>query len=499
VSDVRRQMSGDGLRLWLPILFGGSEYLTLLVRGNQLLNDSDVYWHLAVGRWIIVNRALPHVDIFSYTVLGKHWITSEWLSEVLYLGVFSLAGWDGVVILAAGSIGAAIFLLMHLLLKLLPAIPAAILTGGAMTLTAPHLLARPHVLVFPVMVCWANAIIRAAEAGRAPSLANLLLVVLWANLHGSFTLGLALIVPFALEAFWTAHKVDRKEIAIQWIRFGALAVAAACITPYGPESILVTFRILGLGSVLSTISEWQPLNFGGLNVAEVCLLLGIAYAWYSGFSLSPVRLVVLLVIVVEALAHRRYVDVVGLVGPVVVANPLARHLSHDAQPGDRPLTSFLRGQYGAAAALLVGGTYTIATMSNIVPPETPVAAVEEIKDKPAGPILNEYGFGGYLIYLGIPTFIDSRAELYGAAFITRYQRAVSLSDVGDFIRLLDEYRIATTLLAPSSPAVGLLDRLAGWERLYADDVAVVHVHGSRTTPTVSPEIRPADAPSNGRP
>ena len=93
-----------------------------------------------------------------------------------------------------------------------------------------------------------------------------------------------------------------------------------------------------------------------------------------------------------------------------------------------------------------------------------------------GRILNENYFGGYLIYKGIPTFVDSRAEFYGATFLTRFQRAVTLEDVGDFVRLLDEYSIGATLLFAWSPAVGLLDRMEGWERIYADDIAVVHYH-----------------------
>jgi hypothetical protein len=319
--------------------------------------------------------------------------------------------------------------------------------------------------------------------------------VLWANLHGSFTLGLALIAPFAVEALWTADKSDRRALAIQWIRFGLLAGGAACLTPYGPESILVTFRILGLGSVLSTISEWQPQNFGTLGVVEGCLLLGMAYALYSGFALPPLRIAVLLAVVHEALAHRRYVDVLGFVAPFFVARPLARQLSRGSQP-NLSLRPSLPG-YGMSAAAFVCAS-AIAVTIDFMPPETPVAAVEKIKETKAAPILNDYAFGGYLIHQGIPTFIDSRAELYGAAYIARYQRAVSLIDVGDFIRLLGEYRIGATLLSPSVPAVGLLDRLEGWERVYADDVAVVHVHRAQTEPAASPQIRPMDAPSSGR-
>ena len=91
-----------------------------------------------------------------------------------------------------------------------------------------------------------------------------------------------------------------------------------------------------------------------------------------------------------------------------------------------------------------------------------------------GRVLNDYSFGGYLVFAGIPTFIDGRSELYGAPFIARFNRALSLADLGDFLKLLDDYKIDATLLEPNTPAIALLDRLPDWQRVYNDDVAVVH-------------------------
>jgi hypothetical protein len=466
----------DRLRLWLPFIFGATAYLILLSRTNRLLLDSDVYWHIVTGQWIVDHRAVPHADPFSFTMHGAPWITSAWLSEILYLGAFKVAGWAGPVILAALSVAAAFFLLARLLVKRLPNIPVMILVGSAITITAPHMLARPHVLVFPLMVLWADAIVHAAEERRAPSLAYLPLMALWANLHGSFTLGLALIAPFALEALWTADKSARRALAIQWLRFGLLALGAACITPYGPESVLVTLRVLGLGSTLSTISEWRQQDFGTFGFFEGCLLAGIAYVLYSGFTLPPLRIVVLLAVLHETLTHRRYADVMALVAPFFIVGPLAQHLSQRVQPSSPKITASLRRSFIAAAAALVVATGVITATADFTPPLTPLAAVEKIKEMKPDRIFNEYYFGGYLIYKGIPTFVDSRAELYGAAFLRRYQRAVSLADVADFVRLLDEYGIGATLLFPTSEAVGLLDRMEGWERIYTNDFAVVHYH-----------------------
>src|SRR5579863_8260752 len=60
------------------------------------------------------------------------------------------------------------------------------------------LLARPHILALPVLALWADQLFAARER-RAPPIAAAGLMMLWANLHGGFAFGLALIGPFALE------------------------------------------------------------------------------------------------------------------------------------------------------------------------------------------------------------------------------------------------------------------------------------------------------------
>jgi hypothetical protein len=67
--------------------------------------------------------------------------------------------------------------------------------------------------------------------------------------------------------------------------------------------------------------------------------------------------------------------------------------------------------------------------------------------------INDCNFGGYLDFVGIPPFIDGRAEPYGQTYILRHDRALSLRNLPDFLRLLEEYRIGATLFAFSTPAV----------------------------------------------
>ncbi|QOZ38192.1 hypothetical protein XH92_28760 [Bradyrhizobium sp. CCBAU 53421] len=467
--------SSDYLRPWLPFVLAATAYLTIIARGTFLLKDADIYWHIVVGQWIVDHRAVPHVDMFSFTMRGAPWITSEWLSEVLYFVAYKLAGWTGPVMLAALSASVAYYLLTLLLLKRLPNIPATILAAAAIVMTSFHVFTRPHVLVFPLMVVWADALVRASEERRAPSFAYLPLVTLWANLHGSFTLALALIGPFALEALWMSDKSARARIAFQWIRFGVLALGAACITPYGPETILVIVRILRLGGALSYISEWRPLDFSTMHAVTPCFIAGLGYLLYSGLKLPPIRIATLLAVLYQTLVHVRYVDVFALIVPIFIATPLAQHLSWPQLQHARKVVAPARSTVIAAIAALVVASGVVLAVKDLSPPLVPRAAVEKLKEQGADRVLNAYFFCGYLMFQNIPVFIDSRAELYGAAFLDRYVNAITLSDLPDFVRVLDEFKIDATLLSPSTPAVGLLDRLPEWERTYADDVAVVHV------------------------
>jgi len=106
---------------------------------------------------------------------------------------------------------------------------------------------------------------------------------------------------------------------------------------------------------------------------------------------------------------------------------------------------------------------------------TPEAALNSLPQKLAGThVLNEYGFGGYLIFRGVRPFIDSRAELYGDAFLNDYARIVA-PDAKALGSTVEKYHIGWTIFPPESPVVAVLDLLPGWHRLYTDDVAVVHI------------------------
>jgi hypothetical protein len=453
---------------------GVGAYLLLLINGSRLLNDSDTYWQVAVGRWILDHQTFPRVDIYSFTKAGEPWISTSWLAQILYAEAYELAGWAGPVILAAASIAVTFALLALILSRRIPPIYAAIIVLVALALSAPHLLARPHVLALPVMLAWVNGLLSASESRKAPSFWLLPLIALWANLHGGFILGLALVAPFAFDALWNAERSQRRLLALRWIGFGICALVACCLTPYGWQSILASRTILQLGDLLRLISEWMPADFGSFSVFEACVLALIAGALYHGVRLSPPRILLVLGLFHLALSHVRNTEIFALLLPLVVLTPLSLQFGLQATRSERTFPAVLAA---TLAAILGLSTWAFAADNKLAPTamQSPMAAVDVLKDHNAKRILNDLQFGGYLISREFPVFIDGRAELYGEQFEMAYYNALQLKNVDMFIGLLKSYDIDAVLLTPSTPAASLLDHLDGWQRSYADETAVAYI------------------------
>lgn len=201
-------------RTLLPLGVGACTYFFFFAIGEYLLQDSDTYWHIKVGQWIIDHREMPYTDVFSFTRLGEPWTSSSWLSEVLYAAAYSSSGWGGPVILASLAIAATMAIFVYLLTAHLDQPRAVVLAMLALLMSMHHLIARPHVLALPIMVAFAGGLMAAADRRSAPSWLLLPLIPLWTSIHGGFVLGVLLIGPIGLEALWAAEPAQRFKLAV---------------------------------------------------------------------------------------------------------------------------------------------------------------------------------------------------------------------------------------------------------------------------------------------
>lgn len=471
----------------LPLIIAACLFPFLI--NSILLRDGDTYWHIVVGEWIIDNAKVPALDIYSFTKRGEAWYAHEWLSEVLYALAYRLAGWTGVVALAAMAFACTMSALNRVLLRFLVPIYAILFTAAAGSLTIPHLMARPHVLVWPVIVLWCGILLRARTENRAPRWYAGILMVYWANAHGSFPLGLVLAVAFCGEALGSANAPqERWRAAADWSRFILLALLATLVTPHGWRWIEFVIDLHNMSFTIANMMEWQSLNFRHFQPFEFWLLFGGGVILARGLRLPLVRLFLIMGLLHFSLKHARHVELFGLLAPMIVAEPFTKQWI-SSNPSRTTVTGldrmfealtrparFLAVSFVAVFFFLIVGFY--ARSDAIQPPSksAPVDAIRVAREyNVLGPVLNEYGFGGYLIYAGVAPYIDGRADLYGDRFIENYAKAIFLTEPERFYALLKEHKIGWTLIPPHFPVIALLDKLPGWRRLHSDSVAVVHV------------------------
>jgi hypothetical protein len=178
--------------------------------------------------------------------------------------------------------------------------------------------------------------------------------------------------------------------------------------------------------------------------------------------------------------------------PIVLARPastcarwLAPQLSEtqtsDSERALDPVLRFLERRSLAilAGCMAVAALITVSTWwRDVCPPEdiAPKGAIDFVQRKNiTGNVFNDYKFGGYLIFSGIPTFVDGRGLPFGDAFLHKYFDTVNLVDINRAFGMLDQYDVAWVILQPVQPLAKALVRSGLWDEVYSDKFSIVLV------------------------
>ena len=417
--------------------------------------DPDTYWHLASGQWMLDHHAILRTDIFSSTVSGQPYSVGEWLGEIVLTLAFNAGGWAGLVIFRALLVGVAAFFLARLSRRGgAPLVAALFVVGLALVSSKARFTDRPAlftVVLFPVVL----DLLYAARAGSRRALVAIPpLIFLWANLHGGYAVGIALVLAFMIEAF-ARRRPDAIPLALT-------LVASIALSFVDPE----TFGVAGAaGHALAPprfIAEELPPDAlepsGFIFAAFVLATLGIALL-YGGGLLDALLFVPLLWL---GLSAQRHISLFIFAATPFVAAGIARMFAR-LRPTAIPLRPLPPAAAAALALLLVAGGLVSAIGAPRDPDEHayPVGAVAALKIG-SGTLLNEYDWGGFLIYR-VPerkVFVDGRLFPYFPVVLNDYRHAVDLRP--DWKDVLARYDVREVLLQPARPLVTAL-REDGWK------------------------------------
>ncbi len=479
-----------------PALLGLLLAVAAFVSARLNLGDPDTWWHLAVGDRILTTGTWPTTDPYSSTVAGQEWIAYEWLGEVLMAAVARAGAVPGLTALLVALSAVFLLLLFGYAFRRCGNSKAAFLAtllmvpllvgGGSFTL-------RPQLLGYSFLVV-ALIVLESFRRGHRQAawwLPPLFLV--WVNTHGTFVFGLLAIGVYGLAglAEFQCGSLESKRWTLMERRRGLASIlllgGALMVTPYGARVAAYPLQMALLQPVnTGNIIEWLPMPFdlywGKYFFALIlgCLLLQL-------LDPLPHRLqeVALLVFsVYAACVHRRFLFLFVVVVTPLLARRLARWSSAYQREKDRPAVNAVLMLF--LASLVVLYFPSAEQQEEVVARRYPRDAVAYLRQHPVGGrLLNEYAWGGYLIWNlpGQRVFIDGRADLYEYAGV--------LNDYLDMARLepntaflLRKYQVGTCLLPREHALATYLEARPDWRLVYSDPVGVVYVHQSGHPETV---------------
>jgi len=89
------------LSLTIPRLLVAIVFIAIFTMAVRVPADSDTWWHLRAGQYIVENRTIPTTDPFSHTKAGELWINHSWLAQIFWYGLYALGSWAAVALALA--------------------------------------------------------------------------------------------------------------------------------------------------------------------------------------------------------------------------------------------------------------------------------------------------------------------------------------------------------------------------------------------------------------
>lgn len=466
--------------------------LLLLVVGFYFLRttDPDYWWHVRVGQVILETRAVPRVDLFSYATAGQPWTTHTWLTELLFFLVQgSLGYWANALLF--GVLGAATLLAVYGAGRLrgLGELGAALFALIALLVGAASANVRPQ-MVTTLLMALTVLILTHTRLRRAARWLWLLppIFLLWANLHGGFVLGLA-VLGLTVAGELLASRAGRGGAPVGPLALVALlSTAATLVTPNGLQAWTYPLSFLGRANIsMEFIAEWQSPDFHEpwfIVVGSIILVTTVI--GLVGRPLQPTDVFWALLFGFLALRSVRNLPLYGVVVVPMLGGRLVEWLPVLGRPlaGWRRATPLLAVWLLIPVVLLYGwsmaGQAKASLQTGWEPSALgyPVGGADYLEENhPDSNLFNQYGWGGYLVYRTFPerrVFVDgSRADVYGDALMEDYRRVVLVQP--GWQQVLDEHDVQVALLAKGSPAAVLLAGTGEWEQVFEGPVEVVLV------------------------
>ena len=371
-------------------------------------DDPDMWWHLKTGQIIWTTRTIPTTDVFSYTTNHHAWVPHEWLSQVLIYGAYRFGGYSGLMLWLC-FFTAAILIAGYILCCLYSG-NAKVSFLGAMTIwffATAGLAIRPQMIGYLLLIVELLLIHMGRTRNPRWFLGLPLSVRRMGQLSRIFFLWISVgsryfsPAPSSISGWVpSSPRIGTRALASCWASRCWFRSPRCSSTPSASTQVLYPLNTwLHQPVGVSVVDEWMPLTMNagrglGFLIVLGCVLL-IVLIRRSELSLDEVGMLALGTWL--AVGHRRMLFVFGILAGPILSRLLAPLWDGYDANQDRPLPNAIL--IAASLLILALGFPNRQNLGQQVEDGSPVKAVEYIQTHHlSGPMLNEYVYGGYLIW-----------------------------------------------------------------------------------------------------
>lgn len=261
----------------------------------KITGDDDFFWHLATGRYVVENKVVPDKDVFGYVTQNTEWIPFEWGWDVLSYGLYSLGGYNSILVFRSLIFMLIFYLYLRLLnkFKVSPVLSLIILFAlliGIMDRLSP----RPHIITYLLFICLLYFLISFKYTDREKYQKRLFLIpvifLIWGNIHMGVLAGGLLLFIFTVSEiliYLFPRKFSSNEIhpltktQLKYLVIVSIASAVVLLlNPHGFQTYIYAYGHTKM-KLLDSINEWRspfdPVYGGGFvnTIYKVFLFSGI--------------------------------------------------------------------------------------------------------------------------------------------------------------------------------------------------------------------------------
>src|SRR5206468_1965306 len=424
----------------------------MMTRGSVV--DPDIWWHLHNADYLFQHHQFPRADVYSFTVAGHPWINHEWLSEIPYYLAWRAGGLSGVNAVTFTTISLIFLGLLYLSYMETRHFKAAIVACCFLTFIA-SVSFGPRTILFGYLYLVLLLVIlqRFRQKGNAPLWLIPPLFCLWANTHGSWSLGLIVFSIITAAGFaqgswgrvdaqrWTPSQMGKLAVT------GLASVAALFVNPFGSRLVFYPFDMAFRQKLnISHVAEWVSVDFhdlrGKLVLALLLSLLVSALVRRTRWRLGEIALV--LFALYSGLTYIRFLFLLAIVIAPVVTKILD-FVPQYRPEADTPIINAL------VICLMVGSIIYYwprsPELQKSISERYPAEALVYLKAHPPnGNVLNFYLWGGYLGWKDreLEVFVDSRVDIFEYAGVLKDY--LDLLGLEQSKAILDKYKIRYVLM-----------------------------------------------------